>query len=163
MCTDWESNSLRAAVMGSGEWASSVFLQPKRPTVSWTASEEGWPVGRGGGLTPSALRSWGSVWSTVLRYGASRTRKTQSLWSGSRGGLQRWSEGWRTYSIKTGLESVVYSVWRGGLWDDLIAAFQYLKGTCVSFSQSDSERTRGNGFKLKEEKFRLDVRRKLDC
>ena len=51
------------------------------------------------------------------------------------------------------------------LWEDLIAAFQYLKGAYKQegdqlFTQSDMHRTRRNGFKLKEEKYRLDVRRK---
>ena len=52
------------------------------------------------------------------------------------------------------------------LWVDLSAALQYLKrayrqeGDKV-FTQSDSDRTRGNGFKLKEEKFSLDVRNSL--
>ena len=49
---------------------------------------------------------------------------------------------------------------------DLSAALQYLKrayrqeGDKV-FTQSDSDRTRGNGFKLKEEKISLDVRNSL--
>ena len=50
------------------------------------------------------------------------------------------------------------------LWGDLIAAFQFLKEDYkwegdVSFRQSDSDRTMGNGFKLKEGRFSSDVRK----
>jgi len=47
---------------------------------------------------------------------------------------------------------------------DLLAAFQYLKGVYKHegkhffLTQVDSDRTRGNGFKLKEGRFRSDVR-----
>ena len=49
------------------------------------------------------------------------------------------------------------------LWGDLIAAFQYLKGAYKQeesqvFERVDNSRTRGNGFKLREGRFRLDVR-----
>ena len=49
------------------------------------------------------------------------------------------------------------------LQGDLIAAFQYLKGTYNQegsklFERMDSSMTRRNGFKLKEGRFRLDVR-----
>ena len=53
-----------------------------------------------------------------------------------------------------------------GLRGDPIAAFQYLKGaykqegTQLS-ERVDNSRTRGNGFKLKEGRFRLDVRGKF--
>jgi len=45
---------------------------------------------------------------------------------------------------------------------DLIAAFQYLKGAYQKvgeglFTRACSDRTRGNGFKLKEGRFRLDI------
>ncbi|KFV19840.1 hypothetical protein N340_04346, partial [Tauraco erythrolophus] len=49
---------------------------------------------------------------------------------------------------------------------DLIAAFQYLKGAYRKageglFTRAHSDRTRGNGFKLKEGRFRLDTRKKF--
>ena len=49
---------------------------------------------------------------------------------------------------------------------DLIAAFQYLKGAYRGegnrlFERVDNSRTRGNGFQLREGRFRLDVRGKF--
>jgi len=49
---------------------------------------------------------------------------------------------------------------------DLTVAFQYLKRTYRKdggrlFSRACCDRTRGNGFKLKEGKFRLDIRKKF--
>ena len=52
------------------------------------------------------------------------------------------------------------------LWSDLIAAFQYLKGAYRQegnqlFERIDNCRTRENGWKLREGRFRLDVRGKF--
>ena len=52
------------------------------------------------------------------------------------------------------------------LWGDLIVAFQYLKGASKKEGKQlvtgvDSNRTRGNGFKLRQGRFRLDIRRKF--
>ena len=52
------------------------------------------------------------------------------------------------------------------LWGDLIVAFQYLKGTYkqegeLLFTMVDSDRTRGNGLKLRQGRFRLEMRRKF--
>jgi len=49
---------------------------------------------------------------------------------------------------------------------DLIAAFQYLKGAYRKdgerlFTRVCSDRTKGNGCKLKEGRFRLDIRKKF--
>jgi len=52
------------------------------------------------------------------------------------------------------------------LWGDSIAAFQYLNRAYKKtgeglFTRACSDRTRGTGFKLKEGRFRSDIRKKL--
>ena len=55
----------------------------------------------------------------------------------------------------------LFSLQKRRLWNDLIVTFQYLTGTYKKdgeqlFAQSDIDRTRGDGFKLKEGRFRLE-------
>ncbi|RMC15443.1 hypothetical protein DUI87_07634 [Hirundo rustica rustica] len=60
----------------------------------------------------------------------------------------------------------LFSLEKGRFWDDLRAPFQYLNGGYRSagdgpFTRACSKQTKGNGIKLKEDKFRSDFRKKF--
>ena len=66
----------------------------------------------------------------------------------------------------TQVSSISLTVGKSLLQGDLIVAFQYLKGAYKQegerlFMRVDGDRTRGNGFKLRQGRFGLDMRRKF--
>jgi len=109
------------------------------------------------------------LWSALVRrppgvWGALSTGQTWTCWSRARGGHKKDLE---HLSHEDRLRELgLFSLERRRFHRDLITAFQYLKGACRKdgdrlFSRACCSRTRGDGFKLKEGRLRLDIRKKL--
>lgn len=77
-------------LMRSSMWACNIYLQPRKPTVCWAASEEVWPACWGRCSSPSTLPLWDSTCSTVYGSGALNKNRTYVCWNGCRMGLYFW-------------------------------------------------------------------------
>ena len=115
---------------------------------------EGWSAGWRRWLFPSALPSWHSTCSIESSPGGLQCKKDAEL-------LEQHQR--RAVKMIRGLEHLSYEerlreLEKRRLHVDIIAAFQDLRGSYKQegnwlFIQSDCDRARGNGFKLKEGRF----------
>ena len=173
--TGYIENGWRAALlrktwgywwMKSWTWPGNVHSQPRKPAVPWAASKAAWPAGRGRGFCPFTplvrlhLESCVQLWSPQHRKDMDLLERVQRRATKMIRGLEHLSYENRLRELG------LFSLEKRRLQGNLTAAFQHLEGAYKKdvdglFSRACCNRTRGNGFKLKEGRFRLDISKKF--
>ena len=93
-------------------------------------------------------------------------KKDMELWEEAQRRATKMIQGMEHFSYEDRLRELgLFGLEKRRVRGDLIVAFQYLKGSCRKeedrlFSRLCDDRTRGNGFMLKEGQFHLDIRKK---
>ena len=130
--------------------------------ISRAASEEEWPAGTV--LYSMLIRPY--VEYCIWVCGAQHRKDVEILERVQRRATKM-MRGLQHLPYKDRLRELgLFNLEKRRLWGDLIAAFQYLKVAYKQeesqlFERVDNSRTRGNGFKLEEGRFGLDIRGKF--
>ena len=99
-----------------------MFLQPRRPAVSWAAPTDGWQLGEGGGCLTALCPHEAHLEYCVRTWGPQPRNNAKLLeWVQKR--ATKMYHSYKNRLRELGLSSLE----KRRLWEDLIVAFQYLK------------------------------------
>ncbi|PKU40205.1 hypothetical protein llap_9487 [Limosa lapponica baueri] len=154
--------------MRSSTLARNVCLQPIKPTTSWAASIEAKQV-KAGDSTPllCSCETPAEDLCPALEYSAQKGHGPVGASPEEDQRRTKMIRGLEHLSYEDRLRELgLFSLEKRRLWGDLKMAFQYLKAMYRRdgdglFIRECNDRTSGNSFKLKEGRFRLDIRKKL--